>query len=135
MSTQANWKFFRIILLLITSGLLLELLLIEHFEDPRQLIPVVVLGLSLIFLPAIVLFKSLKLYKIFLGLMLLCVGSGILGIYFHLEGNFAFEREMYPTRSTADLLLKSIRGATPLLAPGSMIGLGLLGIFYIKTKI
>ncbi|MFB3131882.1 MAG: hypothetical protein ACE10K_05095, partial [Rhodothermales bacterium] len=41
-----------------------------------------------------------------------------------------FELEMYPTLKGLELFWESIKGATPALAPGTMIQLGLLGWAY-----
>ena len=60
--------------------------------------------------------------------MLSSVASGLAGVILHYRGNEAFELEMYPTLSGAALVFETITGATPVLAPGSMALLGLVGL-------
>ena len=67
---------------------------------------------------------------IFRGTMILLVLAGTWGIRMHYHGNAEFELEMYPSLESFDLFWKAIKGATPVLAPGAVIGLGLLGWVY-----
>ena len=60
--------------------------------------------------------------------MLLFIGTGILGVWQHYSGNVEFEKEIYPSLGGIDLFWESMTGATPVLAPGTMVGLGLLGL-------
>ena len=46
----------------------------------------------------------------------------------HYQGNTAFELEMYPDMAGLELVQKTLTGATPVLAPGSMALLGLVGL-------
>jgi hypothetical protein len=54
--------------------------------------------------------------------------SGIVGVGLHYDGNVEFERELHPKEAGLTFLRHSIAGATPVLAPGSMVLLGLLGL-------
>lgn len=58
---------------------------------------------------------------------ILCIITGIAGLFLHLKGIFEFELEMYKNLSIFSLLWGSLRGALPALAPSSMIYIGLLG--------
>lgn len=60
----------------------------------------------------------------------LAVGVGLVGIGFHFLDNWAFEREISPDATSAALVLPVLRGATPLLAPGSLLQLGLVGLVF-----
>ena len=60
--------------------------------------------------------------------MLAFVASGGLGVALHYRGNEAFELEMYPSRAGFELVRETLTGATPVLAPGSMSLLGLVGL-------
>lgn len=53
---------------------------------------------------------------------------GLLGCYLHIQGNMEFELEMYPSMGFSELIVESLMGATPSLAPGIMTGLGLFGL-------
>lgn len=107
-----------------------ELLLLEHFEGLWQLMPLVLIGLGLL---ALLWFKSsastVSTY-FFRALMLVFMVSGILGFALHYQGNMAFELEMYPSMSGWTLIWETLRGATPVLAPGTMIATGLVGWAY-----
>ena len=60
--------------------------------------------------------------------MAMYVGSGALGMYFHLKANVEFELELHPTVRGMELVIESLTGAMPALAPGTMTQLGLLGL-------
>lgn len=109
-------------------GLLAELALLEHWGELRQWGPMVVLAASI---PLAVLTLARPHRHTLLALragMLVMIGAGLLGLWFHLEGNLAFERELYPTHDVLPLLVEAFKGATPTLAPGALIQLGLLGL-------
>jgi uncharacterized membrane protein len=105
-----------------------ELLLIGHVEDRVQLVPVVLLPCGLVALlwhaarPVAASAFAVRL------LMALFVASGLLGIGLHYRGNQEFEREMYPSMAGLELVRGTLTGATPVLAPGSMTILGLVGL-------
>jgi len=46
----------------------------------------------------------------------------------HYKGNVEFEEELHPTEQGMLFFRKTIAGATPVLAPGSMVLLGLVGL-------
>jgi hypothetical protein len=48
----------------------------------------------------------------------------------HYQGNMEFELETYPSISGLALFKEAMMGATPALAPGTMIELGLIGLAY-----
>jgi hypothetical protein len=109
-------------------GMSAELLLIGHRETLQQQIPLLMLGLGIVAAvwhaaaprPATV--RALQIT------MLLFVLSGLLGVALHYQGNVEFELEMYPSMGGMELVQKTLTGATPVLAPGSMSLLGLIGL-------
>jgi hypothetical protein len=112
------------------GGLVIELLLLEHFESAWQWTPLVLLA-AVIPAGAVLAWRpSRRAVRIFQALMLLCVAAGVLGVYLHYRGNVEFELEREPLRRGLDLFWESIRGATPALAPGALSQLGLLGLAY-----
>ncbi len=104
-----------------------ELILLGHTEMPTQWIPIVALvGLVLVIAwhvrrPSA---ASVRVIQAFMGLF---VATGVLGVGLHLNGNVEFERELHPTEGGFQFALETITGATPVLAPGSMVLLGLVG--------
>ena len=62
--------------------------------------------------------------------MLAFLVSGVLGIVLHFEGNAEFELERMPSLTGLDLFNAAVMGATPTLAPGTMVQLALVGLLY-----
>jgi hypothetical protein len=52
-------------------------------------------------------------------MVLVALGS-LFGIYEHVEGNIGFAREIQPNSPTFQLVMSGLRGANPLLAPGTL---------------
>lgn len=121
----------RWLLLIVMTGIVgigLELLFIGHLEDPLQLVPMGLLPPGLLALawhgvrPSRASARAVRL------LMVLFAVSGVLGVGLHYQGNREFELEMYPSMAGTELVRKTLTGATPVLAPGSMALLGLVGL-------
>jgi hypothetical protein len=107
-----------------------ELLLISHTEELTQIIPVASIGLGLLACALVALRSSRATVQLFRGVMGLFIVAGILGLILHYRGNVEFELEMRPTMSGWELIWNALTGATPALAPGSMVLFGLLGVLY-----
>jgi hypothetical protein len=76
---------------------------------------------------------SLRALQIVMGLFVL---SGFAGMAAHFNGSAEYQLELNPDLSTWELLDKIVRAkAPPLLAPGMMIQMGLLGLAYAFTDI
>jgi hypothetical protein len=56
--------------------------------------------------------------------------SGIVGTAQHFTGNVGYEKESNPGLAGAELYKLAAMGSTPLLAPGVMLQLGLIGLLY-----
>jgi len=109
-------------------GMASELLLIGHRETAQQQIPLVLLGLGVaaaVWHAAAPRAATVRALQV---VMLLFVLSGVAGVVLHYRGNVEFELEMYPAMSGFELVQKTLTGATPVLAPGSMTLLGLIGL-------
>jgi hypothetical protein len=109
-------------------GMTSELLLIGHRETTQQQIPLVLLGLGLATLVWHAAAPRAMSVRALQAVMLLFVLSGVVGVILHYRGNVEFELEMYPAMSGFELVGKTLTGATPVLAPGSMTLLGLIGL-------
>ncbi len=107
-------------------GLALELLLLEHFESIWQWIPLAVLGAGFASGIAVAVRPTHGTIRILQGVMVLFIGTALVGLYLHYDGNVEFEREMDASARGLDLFWRSLRGATPALAPGAMAQIGLL---------
>ena len=119
-----------LIFVLGTVGLGTELLLLDHFEEWRQQVPLVLLALGLVLLAIRLFYRGAIILRLFRLAMLAFVLGGIVGFWFHLSSNMEFELEMYPTLTGLELLSKALGGAMPALAPGALVQLGLIGFLY-----
>ncbi|TDI26673.1 MAG: hypothetical protein E2P06_02045 [Acidobacteria bacterium] len=107
-----------------------ELLLLGHTEDLWQWVPLMLMAASLVTLGWRVVARGSTSLRIFQGTTILFVLSGVVGLWLHYHGNAEFELEMYPALQGFELFWESVTGATPALAPGTMVELGLLGLVY-----
>lgn len=119
------------VLLFGTSGALVELLLLSHYEDALQIIPLGLLAMAL----AVTLWHSLAPraanVRALQAVMALFVCAGVAGVALHFNGAAEFQLEMDPSQSRWALVTKVLRvHAPPVLAPGLMVQLGLLGLIY-----
>ena len=120
-----------ITLLFIAIGTVMELYLLEHYEDRLQLIPIVCIALLLVLVIVLRFQKSKGLEWIYKLVLLLTSASGVYGVFLHLNANYEFEQEMRPSAKAWDLFVESLSGALPTLAPASMIVLALIGYSYL----
>ena len=123
----------RVLLAIFVFGVIgtgVELVLLDHFEDVWQWTPLALMAASLIVLGWHLAAGGRPSMRAFQVVMVLFVVGGLLGVVLHYQGNAEFELEMYPSLAGFDLFRESIRGATPALAPGTMIQLGLIGLAY-----
>jgi hypothetical protein len=119
------------ILCLGASGTLAELLLLAHYEDVTQWIPLALTAITLLVSGVVALRPSHGSIRLFQALMALMIVSGGVGMYFHLHANMEFQLEMDSTLKGFALLRKSmVAKAPPALAPGVMTQLGLIGLAY-----
>ena len=119
------------ILALGVAGSLTELILLKHTENIFQWVPLVLLGTG----GSVLVWHSVSGSSASLRLLrwLMCgfVAAGMAGVYFHFQGSAEFKLESQPTLAGMALFWEAIRAkAPPLLAPGSMVQLGLLGLAY-----
>lgn len=109
-------------------GLVAELLLLEHFDKWTQYIPLSVLGIAAIALTWYGIGRTRASVRAVQGIMVLCIIVGAVGVVLHFRGNAEFEREMSPGIAGFAFIEAVMMGATPTLAPGAMIQLGLIGL-------
>lgn len=111
-------------------GTEIELLLLEHTDGYWQLAPVVLLGVGLLVIVWWLLDRGRVSLRALRAVMVLFVASGVAGTILHYNGNVEFELEMMPGLRGFELFGKAMMGATPALAPGVMIQLGVIGWLY-----
>ena len=118
------------ILVLGIPGTAIELLLLGHFDGWTQLLPLALMGLAILVMFWNGVDRGRRPLEALRLVMVLFVLSGGLGVLLHYRGNVEFELEMYPSTTGLALFKKAMTGATPALAPGAMIVLGLVGLAY-----
>lgn len=118
------------VFLLSLLGTGIELFFLGHTQGVSQLIPIVLLVMSLLVLMWHALERKSASLRAFRITMLLLLAAGVLGGVLHFRANEKFELEGDPQLKGLPLLTKVMTGAAPALAPGAMIQLGLLGLIY-----
>ena len=125
----------RFLLLLLTLGLLgisVELILLEHFEDTWQMVPLALIAITLAVIVWHWLASSVASAQTLRLLMVVLIATGALGITLHYLGNREFQLETYPDLGGWELFQKILHAkAPPALAPAAMAQLGLLGLVYL----
>jgi uncharacterized membrane protein len=105
-----------------------ELILLGHIDSPAQWIPLGALAAAvplLLWHSAAPRRHTVRMVQV---LMAAFIAFGIVGVGLHYDGNAEFERELHPKDAGVTFLSHVVAGATPVLAPGSMVLLGLIGI-------
>lgn len=128
---RESWPIRRFLLWIVLAGIVglgIELVLLEHFEETLQWIPLVLLALGLAAGGALAIRASRATVRALQVVSVLYLAAGTLGLWLHFDGNMEFEREDDPSAATAVLVRRAIFGATPLLAPGALAQLGLIGL-------
>lgn len=118
-------RFLLIVAAGIFAGSVLELSVIEHAESWIQMLP---FGLAAVGTAAVgwaLLRPSRPALLTLRGVAALVALGSLFGIYEHLAHNFAFELEIRPNATAADVFWDALAGATPMLAPG-ILALGAL---------
>jgi hypothetical protein len=122
----------RWIVIILVLGTVTELVLLEHYEQPLQFVP-----LALIVAALSVLWWEFRRHDLASRratqiIMALFVLAGFVGFAAHFQGSAEYQLELNPDMSNWELLEKILRAkAPPLLAPGMMLQLGLLGLAYV----
>lgn len=108
-----------------------ELVLLEHYESPVQWAPLVSIGLA----SAVLIWHTVKgdalSIRALQATMVLFLMAGTAGVGFHLRGAAEFQLEIDPSQPRWEIFKKAMRAkAPPVLAPGLMVQLGLVGLAY-----
>ena len=121
-----------IILVLGLLGTVTELVLLEHYEQPLQFVPLVLIVAALGVLWWEFRRRDVASRRAMQIVMALFVLAGFGGFAAHFYGSAEYQLELNPDMSNWELLEKILRAkAPPLLAPGMMLQLGLFGLAYV----
>jgi hypothetical protein len=128
----------RLLLLVLLLGVLgtsADLLLIGHYEDRWQLLPLVALGAGLVALAWHVATGSVASARALQAVMFGLIAAGGAGVALHHGGAREFALETDPSLRGVRLFWKVMRAkAPPALAPASMIPLGLVGLAFASLR-
>ena len=112
-------------------GTVTELILLGHYEQPLQLVPVVLIAIALAVVVWHVMRHDTASLRALQVVMALFVLAGFAGVAAHFHGSVEFQLDLNPEMSTWELVEKVLRAkAPPVLAPGMMLQFGLLGLAY-----
>jgi hypothetical protein len=113
------------------TGTIVELLLLEHYEEGWQLVPLFLIGLALGVLVWHLVRPRAGSVRALQVVMCLFLLAGAVGVGLHFDGAAEFQVEIDPSQSRWEVFKKAMRAkAPPVLAPGVMMQLGLLGLMY-----
>jgi hypothetical protein len=109
-------------------GALVELALAEHWGAAIQVVPFVLASLGLLAAGALAVAHSRRVVIAVRAAMVALVLGGAFGVWEHLEHNYGFEAEIRPEAGAGEVAWEALLGANPLLAPGMLAWIGLLGL-------
>jgi hypothetical protein len=119
------------VLVLGMAGSLADLLLLAHYEDTAQLIPLVLLAGGIVTAVFHAARPTAATVRALQGVMAIVVVAALAGVGFHFNGAAEFQFEIDPSQSWWDVAGKVARAQSPpVLAPGAMLQLGLIGLVY-----
>jgi hypothetical protein len=128
----------RWLLWLLAFGLVgtgVELVLLEHYEEPTQLVPIGMIVLALFVMVWQGVAGGGASLTVLRWLMAAFVLAGAVGMVLHFRGAAEFQREIDPAMPQWQLIRKAMMAkAPPVLAAGTMMQLGLLGLIYACTN-
>ena len=117
-------------------GTVTELILLEHYEQALQFVPLVLIVLAVVVLAWHMLQPGTGSLRALQIVMVLFALAGFAGMAAHFNGSAEYQLELNPDMSNWELLDKILHAhAPPLLAPGMMLWMGLLGLAYAYTDI
>jgi len=122
------------LLLIILIGMIgsgTELILLNHVEERLQWLPLVLIAFGISASMWHAFRASTMSVRALQVIFFAFVVAGLAGMYFHYQGAVEFKLESKPSLKGWELFRQAIFSkAPPLLAPGAMIQLGLLGLIY-----
>ena len=123
----------RSLLAILTIGLIgteIELFLLKHTDGFWQIVPLGLVGAGIVVVAWCAFTDNSASLRVLDVVMIAFIASGAAGVVLHFKGNIEWERERTPGISGSPLVRQALMGATPTLAPGTMLQLGLVGLIY-----
>ena len=132
---EATSRTLRALILLLVGGgtiaVFVDLVLLSHYKDSNQLIPLTMAAAGLVGTAWAAVSPRHTAVRSLQFLMLCFIGTGVIGITLHSKGGMARQRELDPSLAGQTLFWKVVAAPDPpVLSPGIMVQLGLLGLAY-----
>ena len=112
-------------LLFISAGVFImtvtELFFLSHWSETIQFLPFLLSGLGLITLCLAYFRPSPGTIAALRWSMIVIAACSLIGVYEHMANNLGFRMEIQPNATTWELVLATLEGANPVLAPGILM--------------
>lgn len=109
----------------------IDLVLIQHYEDTLQIVPLVLVAVALVVALWHGMARNATSVRALQGTMALFLLAGAVGAGLHYRGGAQFQLEIDPSQTRWQVFKKVMRAkAPPVLASGLMVQLGLVGLVY-----
>jgi len=122
------------ILMIGLIGTEIELFLLKHTDGFWQIVPLGLVGAAIVVVAWCAFTDNSASLRVLDVVMIAFIASGAAGVVLHFKGNIEWERERTPGISGSPLVRQALMGATPTLAPGTMLQLGLVGLIYTYVR-
>src|SRR6266496_904930 len=105
-----------------------ELIFLSHWSETIQLLPFALSGLGLIALAFAYLRPSQWTITGLRWSMIVIAVCSLIGVYEQMANNLGFRMEIQPNSTTWELVMATLEGANPVLAPGILMLGALIGL-------
>jgi hypothetical protein len=124
------------VLVLGLAGTMTELVLLEHYEQVLQFVPLLLIVAAVAAIAWQLMCNDAPSLRALEIIMVLFALAGFAGVAAHFRGSAEFQLDLNPSMSAWELVEKVMRAkAPPLLAPGMMLQMGLLGLAYVYSDV
>jgi hypothetical protein len=132
MSADAILARLRQFLLIITAGIFVmtatELIFVSHWNETIQFLPFALCGLGLITLAFVYFRPGSGSIKTMYWSMIVIGACSFIGFYEHMANNLSFWLEIQPQATTWELIVATLNGGIPVLAPGILLLGAVIGL-------
>jgi hypothetical protein len=122
MNSEQTLRRIRQLLLIIAAGVfamtVTELFFLSHWSETIQLLPFVLSGWGLVTLGLAYFRPSARTVNLLRWSMVVIGLCSLIGVYEHMANNLGFQMEIQPNASAWELIVATLEGANPVLAPG-----------------
>jgi len=119
-------------LLIISTAVFLmtvtELFFLSHWSETIQFLPFVLSGLGVITLSLAYFRPNRGTITALRWSMIVIAACSLIGVYEHMANNLGFRMEIQPNATTWELILATLEGANPVLAPGILMLGAVIGL-------